>query len=184
MGQIKPFQKEKLVMGLLLNSKTIDFLEVKTKLEAQFGLIDLEMPGLSFDHTAYYEKEMGTPLFKHYYSFEKLIDPSRLAEIKILTQELEKSWLNSFQKRRVNLDPGLLSLGKLILATTKNYTHRIPLQKGIYAEITLVYQNKEWQFLPWTYPDFKTIPYLTFFNQVRTLYHEHQDDSRVLEPLP
>ena len=95
--------------------------------------------------------------------------PQQIAEIKVLTNKIEEK-LSSAGKRLVNIDPGYLDLAKLILASTKDYSHRIYLGKGIYAEITLSYQGKSFQGWQWTYPDFRTTEYRNIFNQIRELY--------------
>ena len=172
MGNIKPFPQEKLMTGIIINPAKADISEVREKLISSFGETDLEAGPFPFHHTEYYNKEMGTPLFKHLFAFKALVPPDHLPDIKIRTNEIEASHYSHEKGRYVNLDPGLVNGTRLILATTKNYAHRIPLQKGIYAEITLVYHKKKWEFLDWTYPDFRTEEYLNFLTLVRTRYLE------------
>ena len=74
--------------------------------------------------------------------------------------------------RIINIDPGYLDLSKLILASTKDYKHRIYLTKGIYAEVTLFYQDKTFCPWEWTYPDYKTGEYIEIFNRIRQIYAE------------
>jgi len=124
-----------------------------SSLEEEFGPVDLRSPPLVFDHTAYYDREMGTPLCRVLMSFARLVERERLADIKLFTNALEKRHSKA-GRRRVNIDPGLLTVENLILATGKNFTHRIYLQKGIYAEVTLIYQKGGFVTLPWTYPDY------------------------------
>ena len=97
-----------------------------------------------------------------------LVSPDQLPDIKIRTNELEEKFAAD-GNRKINLDPGLLSLSSLILATTKNNVHRIPLQKGIYGEVTLMYVNKEYQTLPWTYADYRTPAFHEIFKEMRQL---------------
>ncbi|NCC63251.1 MAG: DUF4416 family protein [Spirochaetia bacterium] len=96
---------------------------------------------------------MGGEPQRCYLCFEQLVDPSSLADIKLQTNILEKKY-SIEGGRRVNLDPGLLSLANVILATTKGRAHRIPLSEGIYAELTLMYAHKAFQSFPWTYQDY------------------------------
>ena len=120
----------------------------------------------------YYEKEMGKNLKRQFLSFKKLISPETLSEIKIQTNKLEEE-LRKEEKtsRRVaNLDPGCLSASALIMATTKNYAHRIPLQSGIYAHLELIFTRKKIITLSWTYPDYKTEGYQRFFEDTRKIY--------------
>jgi len=100
---------------------------------------------------------MGKPIVRSYWAFEHLVDPSMLATIKHFTNELEQQ-LAAGQGRRVNLDPGLLGVARFCLATTKDRAHRIPLSGGIYAELTLIFEHKEFHALPWTYRDWASLP--------------------------
>ncbi len=118
-----------------------------------FGPMDFVTQPEPFSYTSYYEKEMGGGLLRVYGSFESLVDPETLPEIKWITNEMEeRTAVNGC--RRVNIDPGLLSEERLVLATGKNYTHRIYLRKGIYADLTLIFRNGAYRALPWTYPDY------------------------------
>ena len=137
----------------------------------KFSLIDLESEEIPFDLTDYYEREMKSPLFKRFFSFIDLIDPEQLAEIKIYTNSIEQENLIAGQ-RNINIDPGYMSESNVIIATTKNYYHRIPLRKGIYAHIEYVIRKKNIVTLDWTYPDFKKPEYLLFFNILVKKYKE------------
>ena len=171
MGQIKEVTPVKLFIGIIFNN-TFCIKKTKELLIQKFGEIDIETPNWSFNFTNYYEKEMGTVLFKKFLSFKKLINPIDIKDIKIYTNNLEKQFESDHIEitRPVNLDPGYLSLSKVVLATTKNYNHRIYIGNGIYAEVTLHYQNKSFQFWPWTYSDYKTSNYLNFFQKMRNYY--------------
>jgi hypothetical protein len=170
MGEIHSFGHEKLVIGVLLASEDrADGLvreRVETELESRFGPVDFRGPSLPFRWTKYYESEMGPDLTRFFVSFRDLVDPSSLAEIKIASNGLEERFAQA-GRRSVNLDPGLLSLGRLILATTKDRCQRIPLAKGIYGEVTLVYEHGAFVPLPWTYPDYRSTEYLAVFAEMR-----------------
>jgi len=122
--------------------------------------------------TSYYAKEMGENLKKGFYFFEKLKSPDYLIELKLKCYEIEKELADSSGNRRVNLDPGYLGLSKIVLSTFKDYAHRIYLGKGVYAEVTLIYKNKTFTELPWTYPDYKQPEIIETFNKVRAWYKE------------
>lgn len=170
MGEIKAVKKEKLVIGFIYKELNI-YLKAKENLYKKFGKIDFESRELPFIHTDYYNEEMGEGLLKKFISFEKLIYPGDLASIKIFTNKIEKKFLYpGSDKRMINIDPGLLSLSKFILATTKNYDHRIYIGKGIYAEVTLRFTQKEFREFEWTYPDFKTPEYKEILKQIREIY--------------
>jgi len=79
--------------------------------------------------------------------------------------------------RPLNLDPGYLTEAKLVLASTKDHAHRIYLGRGIYAEVTLHYQNGRWQSHDWTYPDFQRPDYHLFFSQCRDFFRRRGTES-------
>ncbi|MGE4357587.1 MAG: DUF4416 family protein, partial [Candidatus Omnitrophota bacterium] len=168
MGKVCFPRPVKLIMGIIFNKEDI-FYRIKDKLEHKFGKIDLESNIFPFDKTNYYEKEMGKDLKRKFLSFKKLIMPDRIAEIKLFTNKLEKIFAPN-NKRQINLDPGYITDSKLVLATTKNYFHRIYLKKGIYAEVTLYFREGSFRYFDTTYPDYRTEEYINFFNQVRGLY--------------
>lgn len=168
MGKIRPVKPVKLITGIIFNQ--IELLDkIKNVLEKRFGKIDLESELFPFDKTNYYEEEMGKNLKRKFLSFEELIKPDTIAEIKLYTNKLEKRF-SIGDKRQINLDPGYITDSKLVLATTKNYYHRIYLKKGIYAEVTLYYKDKSFCYFDTTYPDYRTPEYIEFFNRVRGIY--------------
>ncbi len=172
MGKIKSPHSVKLIIGMLAkNKKLFDFVE--EFFVNEFGKIDYRSPVLVFDHTEYYKKEMGYLLKRRFISFDKLILPERLAKIKLVTNSLEEKFArrkNSHLKRRINIDPGYISDSKLVLATTKDYFHRIYLNKGIFAEVTLTWKRGSFQPFEWTYPDYKTTEYTKILNHIRNTY--------------
>lgn len=119
----------------------------------RFGQPFLWTPPEPFEHTAYYEAEMGSPIFREYLFFAHLLPPAELADAKLWTNRLEHE-TGGPAGRRVNLDPGYLALDKLVLATTKDRSHRIHIGNGIYAESTLQFYDGGYRAWPWTYPDY------------------------------
>jgi hypothetical protein len=168
MGIEKEFQKVKLFSGFIYRSEAT-YKKVKEQLEAIFSPVDLEAGPFDFNFTTYYNPEMGTPLFRRFVSFETLIPPEQLPDIKLFANRIEIETAVE-GKRTVNLDPGYLSEANVIIATTKNYYQRVPLTKGIYAHIEYVIKGKTLHFLEWTYPDFKSEGYLDFFQQLMVIY--------------
>ncbi len=158
----------KLFVGFIF-AKQDSYLKAKHILERKFGQVDFESQNIPFNHTRYYEKEFGINLQRKFLSSKKLIKAETLARIKIITNRAEKT-LSRHGKRQINIDPGILNLSKVILATTKDYSHRIPLTAGIYAEATLCFQNRNFHPWPWTYPDYKTPEYIQIFNTIREIY--------------
>lgn len=138
-------------------------------LEGRFGKADFQSPVFAFAHTDYYEKEFGPNLKKKFIAFGKLIDPQALSKIKIQTNKIERG-LSKGGCRTINIDPGYLDLSKLVLASTKDYKHRVYLRDGIFAEVTLYYEDKTFKFWDWTYPDFRSNEYILIFNQIRNIY--------------
>jgi hypothetical protein len=136
----------------------------------ELGTIDMQSEITSFSHfTDYYEKEMGSDLLKLFVSFSRLDQPDKLPDMKIKTNKLEEC--NEKEgKRRLNIDPGYLTQAKVVLATTKDYSHRIYLSRGIFGDLHLFYAEKSFRIQPWTYPDYQQPETIDFFNRLRDLY--------------
>lgn len=171
MGRLSRAGKVKLIVGLLSNDTSL-FPRVRKALERAFGPVDFESPFLEFSHTDYYEDEMGSCLKRKFLSFAKLADPAKIYKAKIRTNSIEENFAR-MSRRRVNIDPGYLNLAKIVLFSTKDYSHRIYLNNGVYAEVTLYYSGKSYGPWPWTYPDYKSKEYLEIFNSIRDLYKEN-----------
>lgn len=170
MGKIKQYPKAKLIVSIFTNKKEL-LKQSINKLSDTFGKIDLESELLSFNYTSYYEKEFGLELKRKIISFQKLIDPERLAEIKIYTNNLEESLSGAEQgKRKINIDPGYLTSAKLILATTKDRSHRVYLGQGIFGEVTLKYNSGKFEPWNWTYKSYQSEEHLYFLSEVRKIY--------------
>jgi hypothetical protein len=122
-------------------------------LSEQYGRADFVSAPISFAYTDYYEKEFGDALIRRLVAFERLIRPDSLPDVKVRTNALERR-LSADGRRKVNIDPGYLARAHLILATGKGYTHRPYLRDGIYADLTLMYRDRKFHPLPWTYPDY------------------------------
>jgi hypothetical protein len=139
-----------------------------------FGPVDFVTEAKPFTYTAYYDREMGANIARQVCSFFNLVRPESLPDIKLFMNRVEIDFSRDGE-RRINLDPGLLSAERLVLATGKNYIHRIYLRDGIYADLTLIYQKGAYQKLPWTYPDYQEPLLLHFLGALRQkLYFQHQ----------
>jgi hypothetical protein len=158
----------KLVVGVFLKERIL-FQEVAADLVTAFGPLDLVSPWMVFDDTTYYDREMGAPLWRRLLAFRSLIGQDQLADIKLVTNALEQARAAD-GRRRVNIDPGYLLLERFVLATGKNYSHRIYLGRGIYADLTLIYRQGAFRALPWTYPDYGGQPIGHFLHVVRRKY--------------
>jgi hypothetical protein len=175
MGAIREFVPVKLFLGVLTaNTKFIP--QVEERLAAAFGTIDHKSPVIPFDFTNYYEAEMGDILDRVFFSFERLIEANQLAEIKRQTNAMEEELAPILKtsstnvKRPVNLDPGYIEQSKVVLASTKNFYHRIFLGGGVFGEVTMHFKNNTYQFFPWTYPDYQSKDYQEFFLKLRQIY--------------
>ncbi len=136
----------------------------------QWGKIQLHSERFPFVETNYYESTMGQGLKKTFFAFKTLRSPDELVRAKRLSVEAELLYASTSPgnvQRPLNLDPGYLTESKLVLASTKNHAHRIYLGQGIYAEVTLRYQHKQWRDWDWTYPDYQTQAYKRFFSEAR-----------------
>ena len=182
MGKIKQPPPVKLIVSIFTGDETL-LAVARGALANRFGPMDYQSELLSFYHTDYYTREFGPGLVRQIVAFTELIPAERLAEVKRTTNELELSW-EVDGKRRVNLDPGYVSLGKLVLATTKDYSHRIYLGQGIYAEVTLKYEHGHFQPWEWTYPDYASAQYLAIFGQIRRTYAEQLHGMHAKEEGP
>jgi hypothetical protein len=169
-GEAKKHPPVKLVVGMISGRTTL-FDAAQRELVAQFGPLDYESAPMPWEFTDYYSRELGENLLRKFVAFERLIDPERLAEIKLFTNQLE-SRFSEGGTRRINLDPGYLDSAKLVLATTKNRDHRIYIGQSIFAEVTLHFRGKSFRAWEWTYPDYATPEYIAIFNQIRALYRE------------
>ena len=158
----------KLVIGLFTKEMAL-FEPLVDKLGSSFGPLDLVSPWMPFDYTSYYEQEMGRPLFRRLVVFKALIEQLDLAGIKLTTNGLENQFTQKGQ-RRVNIDPGYLLNERFVLASGKNFSHRIYIGERIYADLTLIYQRGAFEKLPWTYPDYADQPILSFLVQARAKY--------------
>jgi len=169
MGRPKEPPPSKLIMSLIFsNDAVLD--RGLHELRQAFGEVDFMSPRLPFNFTDYYEKEMGRDLFRHFITFGQLIPMASLPDIKNRTNQLEDKLAAPNGERRINIDPGYLCLGHLVLATTKAYTHRPYLREGIYADLTLIFRGKSYQPLEWTYPDYRQQEIISLFNQLRQRY--------------
>ena len=149
---------------------------------AEFGTTDFESDIWPFDQTDYYKDQTGPNIVKQFVSIEKLIDPGELAQIKHKTNQIEQTQADLLRSsgvvwpRPINLDPGIIEPSKLVLASTKNFSHRIYIGEQMYAEVTLVFHKGKWESFPYTFGDYKQLRYFEFFNKVRTRLVEQLRD--------
>jgi hypothetical protein len=173
MGSIRAFSPVKLFTGVLVSNEEL-LPEVESELCAGYGPADHRSPVLPFTFTDYYRHETGDRILRVFFSFEQLIEADQLPEIKRRTNVLEEKFaaVGTMVKRPVNLDPGYLEHSKVILASTKNFYHRMYLSQGIFGEVTMHFRNGAFEFFPWTYPDYKSAEYQAFFTELRGIYRK------------
>ena len=169
MGTIQPPAQVKLFCALLV-APTVSMPEVEAILAQTYGAIVLRTTPIPFTQTTYYEREMGPHLARLYLAFDPCISIAALAAVKHTTNRLEALWATTDGQRRINIDPGYLDLAKVVLASTKDHSHRLYIGDGIFAEVTLRYRQDAFQPWEWTYPDYRVPTTLAFFQQLRELY--------------
>ena len=171
MAQPEAFVPVKLVCGVITGDAAL-YDRVKELLIEAHGPTDLESQAFAFDLTDYYEKEMGPGLSRRFMSFGRLIEPERLPDIKLETNGLEERVRaeSGRARRAVNIDPGYLTASALVMATAKDFAHRVPLARGIYAHLELLFTRTDVRLLDWTYPDMRREGCRRFFLDVRAVY--------------
>ncbi|MFH1268400.1 MAG: DUF4416 family protein [Planctomycetota bacterium] len=150
-----------------------------------FGPVALQSPTFEFCETDYYQPTMGSDLRKTFLAFAEPVDPARMVDIKLQTNAWEEAYAQGSEHaepRPLNLDPGYLTLGKLVLASTKDFCHRIYLERGIYAEVTLFYRHGRWEHHPWTFADYRRGDYQEFFCECRGYLHRQHRRPREEQP--
>ncbi|MCK5313064.1 MAG: DUF4416 family protein [Desulfobacteraceae bacterium] len=158
----------KLLVGFFMKDRDL-FHELFPIIEEKLGKADIVSPWFDFDYTDYYEKEMGTKLFRRIIVFKDLIAQESLAKIKNITNSIEKVYKDN-ENRKVNIDPGYMLPSRFILATGKDYSHRIYIGEKIYADLTLIFKNGDFHTLDWTYPDYAARGMKDFLLKVRGKY--------------
>ena len=192
MGAISEPSPVKLFVGMLA-AKSEWLAAAEQRLVEQFGAVDLASAEMPFDWTDYYRDEMGEGLRRKFVSFERLITAEEIVEDKCATNAMEEQIAQALREegqngdspnigtvplRPVNLDPGYLSLSKVVLATTKDYSHRLYLGRGIYAEVTLHFHKGRYEPWEWTYRDYRTAEYGAFFLEMRKRLSEQLKEPR------
>ncbi len=165
MGQVKNAAPVRLICAVCCQDEEIG-VQACERLVQLCGPIAARTESFPFIHTRYYQKEMGDSLCKFFCAFNRLIDPMEIVAIKLATNRIEEESARE-GRRRVNLDPGYIEAAKLVLATTKNFGHRIYLGQGIYGDVQLFWRGGRFQPNPWTYPDYLETTALEFFSTLR-----------------
>lgn len=183
MGEAAVFEKEKLIIGVIYHDTEV-YERALQILTEKFGPIEDRSEEYSFskEYSTYYDGELGGEGIRQIISFRDTVDPSLQADIKIFTNELEKSF-SPDGRRLINLDPGLINHGRLLLSTTKQTGFRIALSNGIYSELTLYWARGAWQKLPWTYRDYQSERVQRFITMVRKKYLDERRKTLPKKPM-
>jgi hypothetical protein len=173
MAQPKEFTPVKLICGVIYKEEGL-YGEARRRLEAEWGSVDSESPAFPFDLTGYYEDEMGPDLSRRFMSFGTLVPPESLSERKLRTIGIEEALRldRGAAGRPVNIDPGYLTASAVVMATAKDFAHRIPLSRGIYAHLEFLFTRAGVRTLDWTYPDLRREACQAYLRSVRELYLE------------
>ena len=171
MGQIRTPEPVQLFAGIISGEPQL-LARTEELLSVHWGPVSLRSEVFAFDSTDYYSRDMGSPLLRLFVGFRELIAPQDLARLKRESNELECCLAGEQTRvpRPVNIDPGYLEQSKIVLASTKNFYHRILLADGIYGEVTMHYRAGRWCPFSWTFPDFRSGRYDTFFSELRQSY--------------
>ena len=161
----------KLIISLIAGEEKL-FTVASAELSQRYGKIDFMSACIPFTMTEYYQAEMGEGLMRRLIAFADLLDPERFPEVKRYTDKLEVRYTTSEGNRTINLDPGYMTLYQFIPATNKRFAHRIYLRNGVYADLTLIYKNKSFQSLAWTYPDYGSMQIIELLNRLRERYQK------------
>ena len=166
----------KLICGMITSRREL-FDQAAGELTQAFGPLDLVSEIMDFDMTDYYNRQMGSPLYRRFVSFSRPMQPDALVDAKLKTNDIESLFADRASRlaggtagppRPINLDPGYITPAKLILASMKDFSHRIYLARGVYAEVTLMYHKGRWEPLGWTFPDYASGRYDAFLTEARS----------------
>jgi len=162
--------KAVLLVGALYSDEAY-FERARERLATRFGPTFMEAGPRRWSYTDYYAGELGPEILRRFLFFKNPVAQSSLADIKIATNRLEEE-LSTDGRRNINLDPGYITPAKLVLASTKDYSHRIYLGRGIFAEVTLTYAGDGFKPFPYTYRDYRDPHYLALFAEARERVRE------------
>lgn len=166
------FDLVKSIAGVLTNETEL-LGQALLDMEPIWGKADIIGEWLNFDHTTYYNEEMGEGLKRIFVSFENLVAPEKAGNFKLQASLIEDKFRKGGvdKRRRVNIDPGYLDANKVVLITGKHGGHKIALATNIWADFLLWY-NKGWVALPWAFPDFRSGQLFPVFMKMRRRFKQ------------
>jgi hypothetical protein len=143
--------------------------EIESELVRAFGEIALKSPAYAFDSSDYYREEMGEGLRRCWYCFDALWRAEELPQARATTGRIESTF-SVGAKREVNLDPGYLDLGKLVLASWKEAPDKIYMGDGVWAHTCLRFGDGRFRAPDHSFPDFRDGRFDDFMLEARALY--------------
>ncbi len=173
MRRISKIEPVKPFLGILYHEKSaLD--EALQRIGNELNPVERLSDSFSFHETDYYEDEMGLDLLRTFAVLQNVIDPSEIKQYKRYCFDLE-SELARDGKRPINLDPGYINYYHLVLTSVKTLPHKIYLGDGVFAEIEMIYKNKQFQPMDWAYADYRK--YTGVFLQFRKRYVEQMREE-------
>ncbi len=178
MSEPRPPRPVKIFFAILA-APGADTAALERRIEWEFGEIDLRLPPFPFTQTDYYEEEMGAGAAKSIVALKPLAPPDSLVDIKLHANRIEKHFARPDGARTLNIDPGYVDSSRVVLATGKDFAHRLYIGQGIYEELTLMHRRRPPGFepLPWTYRDYKLDSVLRFFDRAREAYRAARKEN-------
>lgn len=170
----QPFEHEpvKFFIGVIFNPGRLKEDEIKTIIGEHFGARGICSETISFDQfTIYYADEMGQGLMRFWTEIAGLRSPDELVPLKWECTALENYFAEG-GKRMLNLDPGYIAEAKLILATFKDFSHRVYISQGVFADLQMMFRNGKYEPMPWTFSDYRSLWAQNFFVKLREKYRE------------
>ena len=168
MAEVRIPVRAKLFVGMISGDEKLIY-DAEERLRKKFGPIDVRSAAIPFTHTTYYQK-IGAVLYRVFISFDKLVDREDIVKVKLFTNELEKK-LSPKKVRKINIDPGYLTLSNVYLASCKEYFHRCYIGKGVYLENEYKFIDRRYQPWEWTYTDYQKGEYMEYFHRLRGVYY-------------
>ena len=172
MGNIAPAKPVVPLVAILYGNASA-YKVAREQLLKMLGDIEFESEVYDFCATDYYTESMGPTIKRVFLAFSEPTPPECMVRWKHATNELESELAAQFGGGRpINLDPGYITSAKLVLASTKDFAHRIYLADSIYAEVTLLFRRGEWISHDYTFPEYREKTYHDFFSRVRARHVE------------
>jgi hypothetical protein len=184
MARIQKASPGRLVISIVHSSRDA-LADALTQLERRFGRVQCETIDIPHANGEEYREEMGDSLQRRFFSFENLIQRDSLVEVKEFCHRVESQLgdhIHDYTFRTVNVDPMLVTPANLVLASHREFNHRIYLGSGVFGEVCLIWSRGKYCRLPWTDPDFCHDEAIDFFVRVRSSFDVAEESEQVISP--